>query len=96
MIQQGTPWMDGVSMISQCPILPGQTFEYRYKKEIFHYLIDIGLKMNLEMKESNIIQCFKPPPPPPPPTKHNPHPKNKNKKKKKKKIQDGGSHLNLY
>ncbi|XP_022309994.2 uncharacterized protein LOC111115523 [Crassostrea virginica] len=30
MIQRGTPWMDGVSMISQCPILPGQTFEYRF------------------------------------------------------------------
>ena len=28
--QRGTPWMDGPEMISQCPILPGQTFEYRY------------------------------------------------------------------
>ncbi|XP_056000865.1 uncharacterized protein LOC130048300 [Ostrea edulis] len=30
MIQRGTPWMDGTAMISQCPILPGQTFQYRF------------------------------------------------------------------
>lgn len=29
LVQRGTPWMDGADMISQCPILPGQTFEYR-------------------------------------------------------------------
>ncbi|XP_062618572.1 uncharacterized protein LOC134280160 [Saccostrea cucullata] len=28
--QRGTPFMDGVDMISQCPILPKQTFEYRF------------------------------------------------------------------
>uniref|UniRef100_K1PED6 L-ascorbate oxidase n=1 Tax=Magallana gigas TaxID=29159 RepID=K1PED6_MAGGI len=30
MLHRGTPWMDGSSMISHCPILPGQTFEYRF------------------------------------------------------------------
>ncbi|XP_048753990.2 uncharacterized protein LOC125665390 [Ostrea edulis] len=30
LFQRGTPWMDGPEMISQCPILPGQTFEYRF------------------------------------------------------------------
>ena len=59
MIQRGTPWMDGVSMISQCPILPGQTFEYRYKKEFFHYFIDIKLQMNLEMRENYILIKYK-------------------------------------
>lgn len=37
MLQRGTPWMNGADMISQCAILPGQTFEYRwvkYKKTI--------------------------------------------------------------
>ncbi|XP_061167209.1 uncharacterized protein LOC133176053 [Saccostrea echinata] len=29
-IQRGTPFMDGVDMITQCPILPKQTFEYRF------------------------------------------------------------------
>ncbi|WAR04285.1 ASO-like protein [Mya arenaria] len=29
--QKGTPWMDGVAFITQCPILPGQTFVHRFK-----------------------------------------------------------------
>ncbi|XP_021372474.1 L-ascorbate oxidase-like [Mizuhopecten yessoensis] len=28
--QRGTPWMDGVDMVSQCPISPGQSFTYRF------------------------------------------------------------------
>ncbi|XP_052281150.1 uncharacterized protein LOC127878662 [Dreissena polymorpha] len=27
--QVGTPWMDGVPYVTQCPILPGQSFTYR-------------------------------------------------------------------
>ncbi|XP_078320451.1 uncharacterized protein LOC144621367 [Crassostrea virginica] len=30
MLQTGTPWMDGASMVSQCPIEPGQMFTYRF------------------------------------------------------------------
>lgn len=30
MFQSKTPWMDGTSMISQCPILPGQMFTYKF------------------------------------------------------------------
>ena len=33
--QRGTPWMDGVAYISQCPIGPGQTFTYRFKVGLF-------------------------------------------------------------
>lgn len=33
MIQKNTPWMDGASMVTQCPINPGDTFLYRYKAE---------------------------------------------------------------
>ncbi|XP_060559409.1 uncharacterized protein LOC132719624 [Ruditapes philippinarum] len=29
--QKDTPWMDGVAFITQCPILPGQSFVYRFK-----------------------------------------------------------------
>lgn len=29
--QQNTPWMDGVAFITQCPILPGQRFVYKFK-----------------------------------------------------------------
>ncbi|XP_052258048.1 uncharacterized protein LOC127862822 [Dreissena polymorpha] len=31
--QVGTPWMDGVPYVTQCPILPGQSFTYRFKAE---------------------------------------------------------------
>ncbi|XP_021372420.1 L-ascorbate oxidase-like [Mizuhopecten yessoensis] len=31
--QRGTPWMDGVDMVSQCPISPGQSFTYRFFAE---------------------------------------------------------------
>ncbi|XP_052683931.1 uncharacterized protein LOC128164215 isoform X3 [Crassostrea angulata] len=33
LLHKGTPWMDGASMISQCPIMPGQVFEYRFIAE---------------------------------------------------------------
>ena len=29
--QKGTPWMDGVGYITQCPITAGQTFTYKFK-----------------------------------------------------------------
>ena len=29
--QKGTPWMDGVAYISQCPIAAGQTFTYKFQ-----------------------------------------------------------------
>lgn len=29
--QRDTPWMDGVGFLTQCPILPGQTFVHRFK-----------------------------------------------------------------
>ncbi|KAL3853436.1 hypothetical protein ACJMK2_016973 [Sinanodonta woodiana] len=31
--QKGTPWMDGVPFVTQCPILPGQTFTYKFKAD---------------------------------------------------------------
>ncbi|XP_064613186.1 uncharacterized protein LOC135476969 [Liolophura sinensis] len=30
MVQQKTPYMDGVGSVSQCPITPGETFTYRF------------------------------------------------------------------
>ena len=27
---KGTPWMDGAAFVTQCPILPGQTFTYKF------------------------------------------------------------------
>ncbi|KAK3087150.1 hypothetical protein FSP39_002348 [Pinctada imbricata] len=31
--QRGTPYMDGVSMVTQCPINPDETFTYRFKAD---------------------------------------------------------------
>lgn len=31
--QRETPWMDGVPMVTQCPIMEGQTFRYRFLAE---------------------------------------------------------------
>jgi FtsP/CotA-like multicopper oxidase with cupredoxin domain len=33
MYQRGTPWMDGVSQITQCAVLPGESFTYRFIAE---------------------------------------------------------------
>merc|ERR1712166_1246668 len=33
MYQRGTPWMDGVSGVTQCGVLPGTSFTYRFKAE---------------------------------------------------------------
>ena len=30
LLQKGTPWMDGVPGITQCPIAPGKTFTYTF------------------------------------------------------------------
>ena len=27
----GTPWFDGTEGVTQCPILPGETFTYEFK-----------------------------------------------------------------
>ncbi|KAL0941950.1 laccase-1 precursor, partial [Colletotrichum truncatum] len=33
--QQNTPWMDGVSGITQCPIAPGESFTYRWRASTY-------------------------------------------------------------
>lgn len=45
--QRNTPFMDGVPFITQCPILPGQTFTYKfqaYPKGTFWYYSTTGLQ----------------------------------------------------
>ena len=34
MYQRGTPWMDGVSGVSQCAVLPSSSFTYRFIAEV--------------------------------------------------------------
>ncbi|KAI0025995.1 Cupredoxin [Xylariomycetidae sp. FL0641] len=35
LLQQETPWMDGVPGVSQCPITPGGSFTYRFKPDLY-------------------------------------------------------------
>ena len=47
LFQRNTPFMDGVPFVTQCPILPGQTFTYRfqaYPKGTFWYYSVTGLQ----------------------------------------------------
>ncbi|KAK3595589.1 hypothetical protein CHS0354_009546 [Potamilus streckersoni] len=48
--QTGTPWMDGVPFVTQCPILPGQTFTYTFKAEpkgTFWYHSHMGSQLTM-------------------------------------------------
>ncbi|KAI1379954.1 putative multicopper oxidase [Hypoxylon crocopeplum] len=34
-LQTGSPWMDGVPGVSQCPIAPGKSFTYKFRAELY-------------------------------------------------------------
>ncbi|KAI0011535.1 Cupredoxin [Xylariaceae sp. FL0662B] len=34
-VQKGTPWMDGVPGVSQCPIAPGSSYTYLFKTDLY-------------------------------------------------------------
>jgi FtsP/CotA-like multicopper oxidase with cupredoxin domain len=34
-LQTGTPWYDGTTTVSQCPIAPGVSFTYRFRAELY-------------------------------------------------------------
>lgn len=57
-LQKGTPWMDGASMISQCPIMPGQMFEYRYTTLIVYIKIVLGFIADLSVKYCVVLCCI--------------------------------------
>ena len=40
--QRKTPWMDGVSGVSQCPIQPGESFTYRCDNDKLPLLISLS------------------------------------------------------
>ncbi|KAK6176483.1 hypothetical protein SNE40_014763 [Patella caerulea] len=57
--QPNTPFMDGVSYISQCPIGPGQTFTYRFTatpKGTFWYHSHIGVQRSMGLYGAFIIR----------------------------------------
>ncbi|KAL3851968.1 hypothetical protein ACJMK2_015658 [Sinanodonta woodiana] len=48
--QKGTPWMDGVPFVTQCPLHPGQVFTYTFKadpKGTFWYHSHIGAQRSM-------------------------------------------------
>ena len=36
-LQIGTPWADGTEGVSQCPVLPGDTFRYKFVVDRVRY-----------------------------------------------------------
>ncbi|XP_064606396.1 uncharacterized protein LOC135471205 [Liolophura sinensis] len=56
--QSGTPWMDGVAYITQCPIQPGQSFTYKFKaapKGTYWYHSHIGSQRTMGLFGAFII-----------------------------------------
>ncbi|XP_046583057.1 laccase-2-like [Haliotis rubra] len=61
--QKGTPHMDGVAFITQCPILPGQSFTYKFKakpKGTFWYHSHLGNQRTNGVLGALIIREKKP------------------------------------
>ncbi|XP_074655366.1 uncharacterized protein LOC141908958 [Tubulanus polymorphus] len=57
--QKGTPFMDGVAFVTQCPILPGQSFTYRFKvKQLgtYWYHAHVGAQRSMGIYGAFIIR----------------------------------------
>jgi len=55
--QRGTPWMDGAAFVTQCPIMPGQTFTYRFmvpKAGTFFYHAHTGMQVRFLYSKQDI------------------------------------------
>lgn len=63
--QAGTPYMDGVQFVSQCPIESGQTFTYRFKAEpagTFWYHSHVGSQRIEGLLGAFIVRKYEPDP----------------------------------
>ncbi|OWF35519.1 L-ascorbate oxidase [Mizuhopecten yessoensis] len=61
--QRDTPWMDGVAYITQCPIMPGQSFRYEFKATpsgTFWYHSHIGPQRSNGLFGAFVIRPRKP------------------------------------
>ncbi|ESO89918.1 hypothetical protein LOTGIDRAFT_124140, partial [Lottia gigantea] len=61
--QRGTPWMDGVAYVNQCPIGPDQSFTYRFKakpKGTFWYHSHVGVQRTMGLYGAFIIRPKEP------------------------------------
>ncbi|XP_053377652.1 uncharacterized protein LOC123528865 isoform X2 [Mercenaria mercenaria] len=60
--QKGTPWMDGVAFVTQCPVLPGQTFMHVFKAYppgTFFYHAHIGDQRSMGLYGPLIVRPTK-------------------------------------
>lgn len=46
LLQIGTPWSDGTEGVTQCPIIPGETFKYQFKVD----RVSVGVLKHLCMR----------------------------------------------
>ncbi|KAL4218091.1 hypothetical protein ACF0H5_022827 [Mactra antiquata] len=56
---RGTPWMDGASYVTQCPIMPGQSFTYRFipnRIGTYFYHSHLGMQMNMGLAAPLIVK----------------------------------------
>ncbi|XP_055883275.1 uncharacterized protein LOC106072733 isoform X3 [Biomphalaria glabrata] len=63
LIQKGSAWSDGVGFITQCPILPGQTFTYRFAadpKGTFWYHAHTGAQLSMGLLGPFIVRERRP------------------------------------
>ncbi|KAI8781445.1 laccase [Biomphalaria glabrata] len=63
MHQRQTAWSDGVTFITQCPILPGQTFTYRFvadRKGTFWYHAHTGAELSMGLFGPFIVRERRP------------------------------------
>ncbi|CAL1527062.1 unnamed protein product [Lymnaea stagnalis] len=57
--QRGTPWMDGVGYVTQCPIMPGQQFTYNFKaypKGTLWYHAHVGTLLSMGLLGAFIVR----------------------------------------
>ncbi|XP_060075388.1 uncharacterized protein LOC132555065 [Ylistrum balloti] len=57
--QHDTPWMDGVAFITQCPVLPGQQFTYRFRATpagTYWYHSHIGAQRSMGLNGALVIR----------------------------------------
>ncbi|KAL4229074.1 hypothetical protein ACF0H5_012113 [Mactra antiquata] len=59
MEMRGTPWMDGASFVTQCPIMPGQSFTYRFRPSrsgTYFYHSHLGMQRNMGLVAPFIVK----------------------------------------
>ncbi|KAI8536195.1 hypothetical protein RHMOL_Rhmol10G0237000 [Rhododendron molle] len=57
--QKGTPWFDGTAGVTQCPIVPGDTFVYKFVVDRVSLILDFGWLLCSEVS-STMLRTFEP------------------------------------